>query len=320
MIEVKYRSAFSRWHHQASIRSRNIETFYSEDCGGRWLFSPQLVPWSQHPFVVSKGANVINRLLAYHLLDHLEFTDALENEVITPVCYMLARGAGGFELPAPMAADARKIAVDEVYHALMVADLESQVAATFVLGIRPVFRHPFLQCVDVCLAKLPPEMHPLLRFMAACVSETLITCTLTGVPNDGEVVTAVRNTLRNHAEDEARHHAYFSKIVEVVWPQLRPKHRVLLGPFLPSLIRSFVSPNPVAVLSDLQVAGLSQLEARRVVDEATFDGANQCNSRSCEKTLNCFERGGAFEDAATSDACAKAGFGLTIASFESCLR
>src|SRR3569833_620289 len=221
MHEKKYRSAFTNWRRQASIYSRPMETFPTDECGGSCLFSPQLVPWSQHPIVISKGPHAVRQILAGHLLAHLQFTDTLENELITPVCYMLGRRPGDFDLPGAMAEDARKIAVDEVYHALMVADLANQLVAALLLEGRAVRRHPFLNRVEECLTELPAETHGLLRFMAACVSETLITGTLAGVPNDDKVASVVRNTLRNHAEDEARHNAYFSKAIEVVWPQLQ---------------------------------------------------------------------------------------------------
>jgi hypothetical protein len=314
MDGVQYRSAFADWNRQASVVcSRTSETFPSDEDTGRWLFPPRLVPWSQHPLIISKGPHAVQQVLACHLLDHLEFTDTLENELITPVCYMLARRAGGLDLPLPMVADARKIAVDEVHHALLVTHLASQVSAALGLGLPRVYRHPFLQQVDDCLLQLPTALHALLRFMAACVSETLITATLASIPGDCEVATAVRNTLRIHAEDEARHHVYFAKAIEVVWPQLPPLHRSTLGPFLPSLIRAFVSPNPAAVLSCLQTTGLSRAEAQRVVDE-TGPGANyRPNPRMWEQTLRCFSRGGAFEDGPTAEACAKAGLRSAVA-------
>jgi len=73
------------------------------------------------------------------------------------------------------------------------------------------------------------------------ISETLITSILRGIPRDPRVVSAVRNTVRDHCIDEARHHSYFVYVVHQHWASSTPDRREILGPLYAKLIRLFLA-------------------------------------------------------------------------------
>lgn len=304
----EYRSRFKDWDTRASVRTKPLRSMPADEHVGKLFFSPEMVPIALHSLVADRGPEAVHRALVYHLLTHLDFTDTLENEVVAPVAYGLGRQELGFALPSEMRSDARKIAVDEMHHALFATALIRSIeTAAGVQALAP--RRPaFLRELDEIQACAPPELRPLLLFFFAVVSETLITGTLSRVPVDDRVVPTVRHILRDHAEDEARHHAYFSEALAVAWPQLTERHRAIVGPLLPRFILMFLTPDFLAIQDSLAAIGLSAQEAERVIDEAHDEQKVAAEVwRSAEPTLRHLRRAGVFEHALTADAFAACG-------------
>ncbi len=100
------------------------------------------------------------------------------------------------------------------------------------------------------------------------VSETLISAILSGIPSDPRVVTAVRELVADHAQDEGRHHAYFSRLLEFTWPRLSKAQRALIGPLLPEMILAFLEPDFVAIAGNLRACGLTAEQIDQVMTES----------------------------------------------------
>lgn len=316
VLQRTYRSRFRDWNTHSAVRTKPLPSFSDRLTTDKLLFTPELVPTAVHPLVVSRGDEAVRRVLAYHLLGHLDFTDALENEVITPVTYMIGRRQLNLSLPAGMLADARKIAVDEMHHALFASNFIQEIAAASdVLAPQP--RRPsFLRKLDEIKARHERDIVPLLMLFFAIISETLITGTLTRVPKDERVADGVRQVLSDHAEDEARHHAYFSDVLALCWPQLKPSQRAIIGPLLPRFIILFLAPDLLEVQDWLIQIGLSAPEADDVIEEA------YCAPRTCASmqsnanaTLRLMKRVGVLDDPRTADSFYESGL-LTAAHSE----
>ena len=229
--------------------------------------------------------------------------------MVTPVAYMIGRDRFGLRLPPHMAADARKIAVDEMHHALLATSLVAEIAA--LAGVTPVaVRRPaFILRLERILAETDAQLRTLVRFFFAVVSETLITGTLSQVPKDARVMPGVRQMLRDHAEDETRHHAFFADALMQVWPRLQAHERALIGPLLPEFISLFMTPDPMALAAALGQVGLGRLEIDRLREEAYApERLNRAAADGARVTLRHFHRAGVFQDARTADAFAAAGF------------
>jgi hypothetical protein len=305
--EGPYRSRFRDWHTHSAVRAKPLPSL-AEDCTpGKLLFTPELVPAATHPLVRERGETTSHRMLAWHLCGHLDFTDTLENEVVTPVTYMIGRRQLGLALPDAMLADARRIAVDEMHHALFATDFIRDIASAS--GFAPARRRPlFLRRLDEIRAGQPPQLARLILLFFAIVSETLITSTLTRVPADARVARGVRSILRDHAEDEARHHAYFAVVLALAWPQLTPRESAVIGPLLPRFIHLFLTPDLDEVRDGLDQIGLSPREADRVVADAyRADAVNAAVRANAEATLRLMRRTGVLDDARTRDALCAAG-------------
>ena len=100
------------------------------------------------------------------------------------------------------------------------------------------------------------------------VSETLISAILADIPADQRVVVAVRELVADHAQDEGRHHAYFSRLLEFTWPRLNKRQRAAIGPLLPEMILAFLEPDFVAIAGNLRACGLTAEQIDEVMTES----------------------------------------------------
>ena len=125
----------------------------------------------------------------------------------------------------------------------------------------------FLRGLEELERDLPNEFADDLLIAFVSISETLITSILRGIPRDPRVVSAVRNTVRDHCIDEARHHSYFVYVVHQHWASIEPYRREILGPLYAKLIRLFLDPNLDLCRAWLIEAGLDPSDAEFVLQD-----------------------------------------------------
>ena len=300
VTELIYRSRFQDWSTRSAVRSKSLPEFAETDSG--LFFTPELVPLIKHPLISARGDEVIRPVLTHHLFGHLNFTDALENEIVAPVAYMIGRQQFEFAFPPAMLVDARKIAVDEMHHALFAAGFVERISRLSGVDPLPVRRPSFLLELDAIKSFHDSRITPLLMLFFAIVSETLITSTLTQVPNDERVVTGVRTILRDHAEDEARHHVYFVDVLTACWPRLTASQRAIIGPLLPRFISMFLAPDLLDAQDCLATLGFSSHVAEQVIEEVYPRNRIISESRlKADSIIRLMRRAGVLEDPRTSD-------------------
>jgi hypothetical protein len=78
-------------------------------------------------------------------------------------------------------------------------------------------------------------------------------------------MSAVRNTVRDHCVDEARHHSYFVYVVHQHWASSAPDRREILDPLYAKLIRLFLDPDIDLCRAWLLEAGLDPHDAEVVL-------------------------------------------------------
>jgi hypothetical protein len=125
----------------------------------------------------------------------------------------------------------------------------------------------FLRGLEELERGLPTELADDLLIAFVSISETLITSILRGIPRDPRVVSAVRNTVRDHCIDEARHHSYFVYVVYQHWASSTPDRREILGPLYAKLIRLFLDPDLDLCRAWLLEAGLDAHDAGLVLQD-----------------------------------------------------
>jgi hypothetical protein len=296
-----YTSRFANWDSRASVRTRPVRLLDPTE-GGRLYFPPELAPEVTHPTVTALGPATAQLVLLHRLYGYMNFTSELEASTVIPVATSIARGRGGFGAPPQMRSDAFKIVTDEAWHAQFSDGLTGQLETR--TGVPPLDHVPAFQSrLDRLLAEeVAPDLRRAASVLIAICSETLISSLLATLPNDTRLPKAVSATVRDHAEDEGRHHAYFRSVLVRFWPELTPGEQRALGPLLPDVIRAFLEPDHAYIRQCLTAAGLSWDDAMHVVRES-YSQATQRDScaRAARSTTRYMIEAGALRDAHTRE-------------------
>lgn len=302
-----YASRFGRWEDLASVRRKPQRTLSADS---DLYFPPELYPVVQHPLVVAKGEAVVKVLLLLRFYDYLDFTTELENLAVIPVAAKISRGRSGLQLPEQMRADAFKIVTDEAWHAQFSYDFARQLeAVTGVDRIDSSGRAPaFTQRLDRLRAQLPAEVRGVEAILFAIISETLISGVLSELPRDDRLPRAVRDLIRDHAEDEGRHHVYFRSMVKHLWPALTVRERRAIGPHIPSVVYAFLEPDYLQVATHLEGIGLTSDEIGQVIAESWPKlRLFRMISQAAAPVVRYFAEAGALQDRATQTSFEEAG-------------
>jgi hypothetical protein len=121
----------------------------------------------------------------------------------------LAQNPQAFGLSEQAAREARLIVTDESHHAYVAIELMRRIPGFSELPPLTPSQPRFLRGLEELEKGLPTEFADDLLIAFVSIPETLVTSLLRTIPPDRRVVSAVRNTVRDHSIDEARHHSYF---------------------------------------------------------------------------------------------------------------
>ncbi|MFJ7095859.1 diiron oxygenase [Streptomyces mirabilis] len=302
-----YVSPFRSWFDRSAVRSlprRKIDSVGT----AQQLFPLELVPLARHPLVMGMSPGVIDQVVVRQLYRYFDFTAKLEHLVVNRTVLGIAHGSVGVAVPDEMRLDAYKIYCDEAYHALFSADLIHQVHRLTQVDVGPPLQPFFLTRLERYLQEMPAELRPLAEVLFVIVSETLISAHLTDLPDDGDIVPAVRDAVRDHARDEGRHHTYFALFLRYLWGQLDPKHRKQAALMVPALIHIFTAPDTAAALNELMGYGLTEDQAREVIAEIYPEAAAKAYTAAvAQQTVRHFVGVGALEDGQARAAFTQAG-------------
>lgn len=222
-----YKSPFgtpgTSWDLASWVRNKPFRT--GDLTGPKLFYSPKLVRYFEHPAVAELPSAAKNRLLGHHLIRWLHFTEQVEDRIVIPAAVAIGGGRTGFEFPTEARRDAHVLKVDEAAHTLFSHDLGAQVGA--VVGLAPAaVEHLLIRRIDERLASTDPARHDRIRFARSVATETLITGELGASAREPDVHPVVAAVIDDHAEDEARHTAYFLQMFGYAWDQLGPDEQV----------------------------------------------------------------------------------------------
>ncbi|KQY55346.1 hypothetical protein ASD11_17540 [Aeromicrobium sp. Root495] len=304
----EYQSRFEHWEDRASVRRKPLRRM-RPDASPYLYFPPELMPVADHPLVLSVGPQAREQLLLQRLYDYLDFTTELESLAVIPIGQKLSRGRAGFSLPPAMRADAFAIVTDEAWHAQFSYDFVQHLEAE--TGVQRAHTTPaptFALQLDRVRDRLPDRVQGVEGVLFAIVSETLISGILAGLPNDRRLPPAVRELVRDHAEDEGRHHAYFRQLLRYLWPALSIEDRAAVGPWLPEIIRIFLSPDFDQITHHVASLGLMPDAVAQVMAESLPADKVRTDIRTGSRsTVRYFAEAGVLDDPATHAAFEDAG-------------
>jgi hypothetical protein len=261
---MEYQSPFEDWYSYSTVH-KPLPDFTCET--GLVLFPPELVPGVGHVLVDKLGDNAIHLLTMRKLESYNDFTEKLEYNAVMTASVKIAQTPRAFGLSEKAGSEARLIVTDESHHAYVAVELLKRVQGISELPPLNPSQPRFLRGLDEYRRSLPVEFADDLFIAFASISETLITSILRGIPRDPRVVSAVRNTVRDHCIDEARHHSYFVYVVHQHWASSTPDYKEILGPLYAKLIRLFLEPDVELCRSWLLEAGLDAHDAGIVLKD-----------------------------------------------------
>src|SRR6516225_5071493 len=255
---MEYQSPFEDWYTYSTVH-KPLPDFTCE--AGLMLFPPELVPGVGHPLVDRLGRHATRRLTMRKRESYNAFTEKLEYQAVMAASIKLAQHPQAFGLSERAGREARLIVTDESHHAYVAVELMKRLPGASELPQLTPSQPRFLRGLEEFGRGLPGEIADDLLIAFVSISETLITSILRGVPRDPRVVSAVRNTVRDHCIDEARHHSYFVYVVHQHWASSSPDRREILGPLYARLIRLFLDPDLDRCREWLVEAGLDPNDA-----------------------------------------------------------
>ncbi|MFB8053507.1 diiron oxygenase [Streptomyces rubiginosohelvolus] len=300
--ETLYTSPFRSWYSKASVRSAPRRQFDVADENAKYYFPPQHVPIASHPLVKALPPALYQEVLIQHLYRYQDFTAKLEHLVVNRTALAIAHGTTGLHLPEAMRMDAYKVYCDEAYHALFSADVIAQVQAH--TSVRPLLPDTpyFLRRLLQIQQEQPPHLRDLTGLLFVIVSETLISGSLTEIPDDPDVAPIVRDVIRDHAGDEGRHHTYFVHFLRHLWAQLDPEQRKQAGRLVPRLISTFLDPDLDAINEELLGYRIARDAAEQIIAETfTDEVVRTARANMARQTVRHFVSLDVLDDAAAEE-------------------
>ncbi|MEV7190834.1 diiron oxygenase [Streptomyces sp. NPDC093510] len=300
---VAYDSRFGNWEARASVRRKPARRLEGQGDELAVPFPPELAPVATHPLVTGRGPAAVREVLTHCLYQYLHFTTELEELAVIPVVGKISRNRAGLLLPEAMRADAFKIYTDEAWHAQFSYDLVRQVERGSGIAVRLPELPLFVDRLDAVRDRLDPAVRGLEGLMFSIVSETLISAILADLPHDARLPKAVRELVRDHAEDEGRHHAYFRQLLDAFWPALSARERAAVGPLLPEIVYAFLEPDYRAAGLALRAVGLRPDEVAQVLAESLpRDRVTGDVAAAARSAVRYFCEVGALDNPATAEA------------------
>jgi hypothetical protein len=294
--------ALRNWDERAGVRSEPRRLITGPGELGKAFFPENLIPHLGHPLVDPGDQRLRRYLAAQHLYQWLSFTMHFEVAVVCRAAQLIAEGKTGFSLSPAARLDAARIVVDESYHSLYSLDVLQQLEAHSGMTSLGFDFGPLLARLD-CVGADMPEYRTLVQLLQVVVFETLITSILSDMPNDDSLIPVVRATVRDHAIDEGRHHAFFAAFFQHMWSQLDPAVRSDLARYLPRLIVQSLQPPTGPARAALRAAGFPERIAGEIIaDSYSPDAVLAGINRSAAKTLQLFARLGVLDVPGARDA------------------
>jgi hypothetical protein len=148
------------------------------------------------------------------------------------------------------------------------------------------------QLVLAKIQAVPEHLRDIALIFVAAVNETLISANLSQA-TDACLVSAVREMIADHAEDEAVHHVYFSEVFVGLWKRLDERDKQLLAPLIALAMRCFLENDADSLAYDLLRFGYTYDKALVIASESVSSTGDF--SQPLTGTIRVLRKAGAFD-------------------------
>lgn len=173
-MNSKQTNELALWDLQACVRTLPYRYMLREEDLYSELFPREILPLSESE-IDSLPQDLRNKLLAYALIDFLDYTTALEHTIVNPVFSAIGNSGLFSILREKHRIQALQFYTDEGYHAYFSYRLSAE--ASYLLDIPKIKRNPArLELLSKIKSKNPNHRHSeiIVCFLKTFVSETLI--------------------------------------------------------------------------------------------------------------------------------------------------
>ncbi|NEO31490.1 MAG: diiron oxygenase [Symploca sp. SIO3C6] len=287
-----YVSPFANWSQESWIRSRSLRQ--GEITG--LPFSPELMPLAAHSAIAS-DQDMWLKVLAYKLFSYLRFTTLLELNHVNPITADIASGRAPCKVTTQERQDAFRIYCDEAGHGLFTEELALQVQKTFDLHHSMLGRPRMELELEAILEQNKGQLsEKLIQLFFVSISETLITKYLTVLPHDTKVDSLVRAVVKDHADDEAKHHLFYRHLFGRIWNSITCYEKEEMGKILPRFVNAFLGPDQEFEYRILRQVGFNQADARGILEEVYVPSeVAKSVKKAAVPTLKMFKDANVFE-------------------------
>lgn len=247
MLEIK------TWYENASITFKaryDLTKDLSTDKDPLW---PAEMICLDEAVLNSLPAAIRKQLEIRSAMAYLRVTDFIEPYHVDPVCARLAAGEDGLSglyIPTNLRVLAAQVRTDEAMHRTVSSDLIDQT------GIKAKFTPDYATKLELYLALhfADDQERMVALILFACVTETVITKFLSyAVKPDVIYAAGLKDSIKAHAFDEARHHQIFKRVMKLLFLQLEEKSKIRFACAIPDFICIFLSPDLTAARFALEI-------------------------------------------------------------------
>ena len=257
------------WDTEATVRSRpykyNVDKELSEFEGAQDWYPRSLLPFLSHSEVNTLAPNLIQLILAKHLIYFMEYTTQLEHRIVNGAIEALLYADLGVSIPASMKAAAMQLYTDEGYHALISYDVASQVRSIYGLADTPIAPRRIID-LETLITSEKVEHQDTIRILIGFVSETVIAKEL-AILSRSALVPAVYEVLQDHLDDEAKHSKFFSETFLYIWNNSSLAKRNYIEKTAAKILQIFFTADSAWLHDTLLSSGISQDTSHEIIND-----------------------------------------------------
>ncbi|MGI4839748.1 MAG: diiron oxygenase [Janthinobacterium lividum] len=295
MAEAKIETALKNWDSEACVRSRPHKYeiavgFTLQDTVLDW-FPRSRLPFLSRPELGEIAPDLIQLMLAKHLIYFMEYTTKLEHRIVNRAIEVLAHEKFGFDIPSSMKKSALQLYTDEGYHALISYEVSSQVRRLYNLTAMDSEPKRIVD-LESMIEDAKPQNKNLLSILIAFVSETIIAKEL-AILSKESLIPEIYEVLRDHLDDEAKHSKFFSEVFLYFWQNSTYAQRVYIEKSIHPILRVFFTVDNAWLTETLMACGISQNTLSDIIAElGKKQSQNQQIARNAAVTLRVLQKVG----------------------------
>ncbi|GLZ88621.1 hypothetical protein Pres01_46720 [Metapseudomonas resinovorans] len=298
-IDKSISESLLNWDKASSVRTKQNtydlsrpETYLNEE---KFWFIPNALPCIHDPEFKLLGENAANTLLARYLVFFLDYTSALETEIVNRSIKTISTDSLKLNLNCDIKLTALRLYADEAYHAVISTDVANQVSSIHGIQSRAAANDKIRKAITP--TKDVSENHKELAwFLIGFVSETVITKEYLEFTKK-TIYQPVFQMMRDHLEDEFKHVSFFSRMFSLVWSKADEADRKFIRNFTPKIIKEFFKPHDTWLHKNLIDLGVSTTTASRISDDLNSERTHIARVKAgCTTTILAMRKAGFFND------------------------